>query len=91
MTSKEALKSICLECEIWKGKNKVSCPFRSISNDYCEEYETIKRDLEVLELLKRELFNEHQCFDLDAGWYDDSFSFSKNEQKKIKEWLENER
>ena len=48
MTSKEALKSICLECEMEKGKNKTVCPFRSISNDYCEEYEKIEKDLEVL-------------------------------------------
>ena len=51
MTSKEALKSICLKCEIEKGKNKVACPFRSISNDYCEEYETIKKDLDLLSRL----------------------------------------
>ena len=44
MTSKEALKNICLECEKEKGKNKTACPFRSISNDHCEEYEKIKKD-----------------------------------------------
>lgn len=55
MTSKEALKSICLKCEIEKGKNKVACPFRSISNDYCEEYETIKKGLDRLEKENKEL------------------------------------
>ena len=55
MTSKEALKNICLECEKEKGKNKTACPFRSISNDYCEEYEKIKKDLEILEILKKHI------------------------------------
>ena len=54
MTSKEALKSICLECERYKGKIQVRCPFRSISNDYCEEYETIEKDLERLESLEKQ-------------------------------------
>ena len=39
MKSNEALKSICLECEREKGKNKIACPFRSVSNEYCEEYD----------------------------------------------------
>ena len=54
MTSKEALKSICLECEREKGKNKIACPFRSISNEYCEEYDTIEKDLDRLESLERQ-------------------------------------
>ena len=54
MTSKEALKSICLECEREKGKNKIACPFRSISNEYCEEYDTIEKDLERLESLEKQ-------------------------------------
>ena len=52
MTSKKALKSICLECEKEKGVNKVACPFRSISNDYCEEFEIIKKELKALEIIK---------------------------------------
>ena len=51
--------------------------------------ETIEKDLEILEILKTEIFNEH-CFDLDAGWYDDSFSLNENQIKVIKEWLDNE-
>lgn len=54
MASKEALKSICLECEREKGKNKIACPFRSISNEYCEEYDTIEKDLDRLESLERQ-------------------------------------
>ena len=65
MTSKEALKSICLECEREKGKNKTACPFRSISNDYCEEYEKIEKDLEVLEILKKHI--EINMYGTDAG------------------------
>lgn len=54
MTSKEALESICLECEREKGKNKIACPFRSISNEYCEEYDTIEKDLDRLESLEKQ-------------------------------------
>ena len=45
MTSKEALKEICSKCEEAKAKQGIRCPFRSISNDYCEEYETIEKEL----------------------------------------------
>ena len=58
MTSKEALKSICIHCEKVMGKYKVACPFRSISNDYCEEFDIIKKDLEVLEIIKEWLTSE---------------------------------
>ena len=51
MNSKEALKNICSKCEEEKWKNKIRCPFRSISSDYCEEYETIEKDLEMLKIL----------------------------------------
>ena len=46
MNSLEALKNICSKCEEEKWKNKIRCPFRSISSDYCEECETIEKDLE---------------------------------------------
>ena len=81
MTSRELLDKI-LQSPITKAVG--GCFMKN------DELENIKRDLEVLELLKREMFNEYQCFDLDEGWYDDSFSFSKDEQMKIKEWLGNE-
>lgn len=64
MTSKESLKSICLKCEREKAKNKIACPFRSISNEYCEEYDTIEKDLDLLSrlvvengLLKKDLID----------------------------------
>ena len=60
-----------------------------IENIFKQELDIIEQDLEVLEILKTEIFNEH-CFDLDAGWYDDSFSLNENQIKVIKEWLDNE-
>ena len=53
MTSKEALKSMCNHCEKLSIRDGfIGCPYRNISNDYCEEFETIKKDLKVLEILK---------------------------------------
>lgn len=48
MTGIEALNAICAECQQDKGKIQVACPWRSISGDYCEEYETIKRCIDRL-------------------------------------------
>lgn len=63
MTSKEALKEICENCHrnIQAQESKgwlphKECPFRHISNDYCPEYEEVYKDLEVLEILKHNLF-----------------------------------
>ena len=53
MTSKEALRNICYECEKNMSISKIRCPFRSISNEFCEEYELIKEDLEILEIIKK--------------------------------------
>ena len=97
MTSEEALKNICLECEKEKGKNKTACPFRSISNDYCEEYEKIKKDLEVLEILKRSIFNkEIYKYTLDEKLKGQKFMtigiFIRGDDiNEIKEWLENDK
>lgn len=55
MNSKECLKHICDECQKNAGKIQVACPFRSISNEYCDEYETIKKDLDRLEKLEKAL------------------------------------
>ena len=92
MNSKEVLKNICSKCEEEKWKNKIRCPFRSISSDYCEEYETIEKDLEVLEILK-----EHVA--INKCIYDDTKMIKCIEivilegdinYSKIKEWLEDE-
>ena len=53
MTSLEALRNICYECERHMSISKIRCPFRSISNEFCEEYETIKKDLEILECFRK--------------------------------------
>ena len=99
MTSKEALKSICLECEKEKGVNKVACPFRSISNDYCEEFETIEKELKVLEILKKKMIIDTDYYDSDDGC--EEFEYiayngqplnieNKQEYDLLKELLENE-
>lgn len=51
LTYEEALKSICDKCYIEKGKRQVSCPFRSIDNEYCEEYEIVKEAIEKVKQL----------------------------------------
>lgn len=52
MTSKETLKQWCKDCEYTLSLAKQRCPFRSISNDYCDEYNVLLKDLEALEILK---------------------------------------
>ena len=52
MTGIEALKNMCEECERSKIGRTQLCPFRSISNDYCEEYEAIKKELKALKIIK---------------------------------------
>lgn len=54
MNSKDCLKHICDECQRNAGKIQVACPFRSISNEYCDEYVQIKQDLDRLEQLEKE-------------------------------------
>ena len=90
MTSKEALKSLCNECEKSLANEKLGCPFRSISNDYCWEIEAIQKDLEVLEILKNYI-DFYTCRDTDGQYciniviYEDVKNYTI-----IKEWLEHE-
>ena len=93
MTSKEALKSMCNHCEKLSIRDGfIGCPYRCISNDYCEEFETIKKDLEVLEILKN-YSDYYTCCDtygygescLNIVIHDDI-----EEYTIIKEWLEDE-
>ena len=74
MNSKESLNNI--------KKLFIGSPINLI-----QQFEIIEKDLEILEILKTEIFNKMQCFDLDEGWYDDSFCLNKNQIKIIKEWL----
>lgn len=79
LTDLEALESIVVDLTpMAKEQNK-------------EEIEQVKKSLEVLEIFKTEIFNEMHCFNLDDGWYDDSFSLNKNQRKSIEEWLKNDK
>lgn len=91
MTSKEALKSLCDHCEKVSISNGfVGCPYRCISNDYCEEFETIEKDLEVLEILKNYI-HYYICRSADGQSciniviFEDVMNYTI-----IKEWLEND-
>ena len=87
MTSKEALKSMCEHCEklsICAGY--IGCPFRNISNDYCEEFETIKKDLELLEILKKYLYYDNKTHFIKMKQIRKStFNF---DYEDLKEWLD---
>lgn len=92
MTNKEALKSLCNHCEKLSIRNGfIGCPFRNISNDYCEEFEIIEKELKALEILKR-----HSTRLDDEDWNNNIFNgidyenLVEEERKVIKEWLENE-
>ena len=91
MTSKEALKSMCNHCEKLSIRDGfIGCPYRCISNDYCEEFETIKKDLEILEILKN-YSDFYTCRDtygqscLNIVIHEDVKNYTI-----IKEWLEND-
>ena len=91
MASKEAWKSMCNHCEKLSIRDDfIGCPFRNISNDYCEEFETIKKDLEVLEILKNYIdyftyrdTDEQSCINVVIP--EDVMNYTI-----IKEWLEND-
>lgn len=78
MVSKEALDTICLECQRSKGKIQVACPFRTISNDYCDEYEQIKKDLDILE----DFIKLFEGEDLD-GWIEFNFNYTREPEDSI--------
>ena len=97
MTSLEALKSICNECEKNMTINKTRCPFRSISNEFCKEYELIKKDLEVAQILKNSMSIENETFENDKNEVEEYeyIAFNdwdldienKEDYNKVKEWL----
>ena len=91
MTSKEALKYLCNHCEKLSIRDGfIGCPFRNISNDYCEEFETIKKDLEVLEILKNYI-DFYTCCDTDGqSCINIVIPESVKNYTIIKEWLEND-
>ena len=87
MTSKEALKSMCNHCERLSIRGGfIGCPYRNISNDYCEEFETIEKDLEILEQLEilKKYYSPFKKF------LEEMFEKGYNKDlTKVKEWLEN--
>ena len=88
MNSKEALKSLCNHCEKLSIRDGfIGCPFRNISNDYCEEFELIKKDLKVLEQLEilKKYYSPFKEF------LEEMFEKEYNKDlTKVKEWLEND-
>ena len=98
MTSKEALKSMCNHCEKLSIRDGfIGCPYRCISNDYCEEFETIKKDLEVLEIIKKSItYKENHKYVLNEKLKGQKFMIislyvrGDNDFNKVKEWLEND-
>ena len=98
MTSKEALKSMCNQCEKLKIKNVfIGCPFRNISNDYCIEFETIEKDLEVLDIIKRSIYSkEIHKYVMNEKLKGQKFMSiglsirGDDDINKIKEWLRDE-
>ena len=88
MNSKEALKSMCNHCEKLSIRDGfIGCPFRNISNDYCEEFETIEKALEVLEQLET-LKKYYPPF---KKFLEEMFEKGYNEDlTKVKEWLEDD-
>lgn len=83
MTNQEALKEMCINCqklmaEIPTKEDKDSieihscghqmCPWRVISNDYCEEYETLKKAIDRLEEVEKENnYFKNACAEFDKS------------------------
>ena len=90
MTDKETLKELCKGCEYALSLSKQRCPFRSISNDYCDEYNDLLKDLEVLEILKPHLKLQNigttPKYEIVLVMDENMVGFDK-----IKEWLDNDK
>lgn len=83
----KALKKICLECESLMGERQVACPYRSISNEYCEEYEEIKEKIELLDIIKNNsiITERNQTLEINA----ELFKYNQEKEiKKIKKFFE---
>lgn len=48
-----SLKTLCEKCESGFVAKGQACPFRSLSNDYCEEYENLKKGLDKLDCYRQ--------------------------------------
>ena len=92
MTGKETLNELCKDCERHLNLSQKRCPFRSISNDYCDEYNDLLKKLDILDVLKTHLHlavvnsvhygNEDIVLMIDSEDKDDYW--------KVREWLEYE-
>ena len=87
MTSKEALDILNYECIRSNGTD----------DEFSKELNLIKRDLEVLDILKRSIFNkEEHKYVLTEKFKGQKFMLlsltikRNNEIDKVKEWLKNE-
>ena len=87
MTSKEALDKLNYECIRSNG----------VDDEFSKELNRIKKDLEVLDILKRSIFNkEEHKYAMTEKWKGQKFmllglSIRGDENiEKVKEWLENE-
>ena len=79
MMSKEALKSMCNHCEKLSIRDGfIGCPFRNISNDYCEEFEIIKKELKALEIIKTK--------NVDIDYIKACFYYKKGDFKEYNAW-----
>lgn len=94
MTSREALREICNSCEHSASLSHQRCPFRSISNDFCDEYEQLCKDLEILEILKKYIRVTESKSSTDLGNYITSYGLDITvdgldfiQFDKIREWL----
>lgn len=82
----EALKKICLECERLMSEKQVACPWRSISNEYCQEYETIKEKLEILDIIENNsiVIESNQTLEINVELFKCN---QEQDIKKIKRYL----
>lgn len=94
MKSLMALRCICYECEKNMAINRTRCPFRSISNEHCEDYELIKKDLEMANMLKNNIsiqtdYDDETDKEYEYLTYNDLYLDIKNEEEynKIKDWI----
>lgn len=81
MGSKELLNNMCNMCEKKMLEDKKLCPWRRISNDYCDEYENIKQYLDKLEEQVSTLDNSVNNLLLDLD-------IAKEENNKLKKVIE---
>lgn len=73
----EELRKLCSECERHLSLYKKRCPFRSISNEYCDEYDNVKKELKK----PKELYNKiKQKRDSAENDYENQYEIDSNNQ-----------